>query len=1208
MMCGTVGGERKPGEWWRAWMFPLVWLHGGAASSGTTILPFYRQVRAGDTASLAVFPLFYDGHSDSSRDRSYFFLIWRGERKLSSESDSVERRKEYFRILPSFFQQRTTANGRPRAWGHSVVPLYSTKGWDIRDDDGTEKGWEHTALLVAALSHCETTRHDIDQDNVENSIRLWPLFRRDTSTIVDGAENGRITQMNHARAALLFSRFFDRQETADGHLLRETAESRIWPLLFWGHDSTGYEFEDKHHVVLFPVFWHGRDGANHLTAVVPLGAHIVDDDVRAINILGPFLTYLDQRAKGYKRVDMMFPVFMAKFGQGVRASRAWPLYSYHHRFGRRRSSTFMWPLVHRDEGIDAVSGSLWTPVFSDLGLFRSPRVEGESGGLASHALPFYMHERSATREHTVVFPLFHRTQVRSRRGRHDRLCVGPWGIVSTSATDTEQGYREHWLLGGAYGRGTGARRRMLNLGYVLCKHRAEEEYLSHRLEVRRQSSTMLLGGLYTRGTNAVRSLTEPRESRVSLNGMALLWRRRTRVDRDHDREQTSGYFELGPVPPMDWQVYRRGIDQEGTAEHRIIPPLYTSQTNRYGVKKQQSLWGLLFRRERDGCGYGSTAFCERLLYVDSNSRRTKWCLGPVVHGRKSEAGESLFGVLGGIFDYVGNRDGWAFRFMGSPMFSGKRTPAPITAREMETVASRHFDLGILYLRHGQPAKAAIELRLAEPAFRNDPEKYEVLGDAYVLGRDEYLDQDAVVASLAELDRFAAVHPTTSLSTVAEQMGWKEAFRQEAVKVYDMARACGGDSAVLRRKEICIKLGGPWPLGGGPLLGTFPVLDCDKWSSGDLSSEDTAADAAFKDALSAFPDDFSLWVDYASFLRWRPKLRDETEYALNELKRRFPDSLLVEYIAIHQQLADIAVRYGDRPREILQRALVACRRTKDTPRYLPVWATEDTPNAMPLLRELAARLAFEIVEAHAWQGRTTVAADTIPHMLALHEGASPVPLPADRRKKLFEVGRTVYTALGSPDQWIGMLAAHLQNIALAEEREPWERELHALRRDRSYIRHWGAFVSVDTTDDMAPGAPRRHTVEVPLDTTFVDLRRVFPDCIGATGTAVCAVTVETPRDVDAQLLLGFDDDIDVAVNGNRVFHGREVIAVPDEHSVPIMLKKGANRLVLRVRNRRLAWGFYARIADCDGNPVPGLAVTPDWNMHPFAQGSTPRSRQ
>ena len=93
-------------------------------------------------------------------------------------------------------------------------------------------------------------------------------------------------------------------------------------------------------------------------------------------------------------------------------------------------------------------------------------------------------------------------------------------------------------------------------------------------------------------------------------------------------------------------------------------------------------------------------------------------------------------------------------------------------------------------------------------------------------------------------------------------------------------------------------------------------------------------------------------------------------------------------------------------------------------------------------------------------------------------------------------------------------------------------------------------------------------------------------------AICSVEVASPQDMDAQLLLGFDERATVWLNGEQIFEPtRRKIASLDEFAIPVRLKRGANLLVIRVEDKRLAWGFLARLADLEGWAILGLTVQP-----------------
>jgi hypothetical protein len=74
-----------------------------------------------------------------------------------------------------------------------------------------------------------------------------------------------------------------------------------------------------------------------------------------------------------------------------------------------------------------------------------------------------------------------------------------------------------------------------------------------------------------------------------------------------------------------------------------------------------------------------------------------------------------------------------------------------------------------------------------------------------------------------------------------------------------------------------------------------------------------------------------------------------------------------------------------------------------------------------------------------------------------------------------------------------------------------------------------------------------------------------------------------------LLLGSDDGVKVFLNGEEVYRLLTIRgAEPDQDKIPLRLKKGWNRLLLKIENNLGGYNFYARIPAPAGslrfNPV------------------------
>jgi hypothetical protein len=79
-----------------------------------------------------------------------------------------------------------------------------------------------------------------------------------------------------------------------------------------------------------------------------------------------------------------------------------------------------------------------------------------------------------------------------------------------------------------------------------------------------------------------------------------------------------------------------------------------------------------------------------------------------------------------------------------------------------------------------------------------------------------------------------------------------------------------------------------------------------------------------------------------------------------------------------------------------------------------------------------------------------------------------------------------------------------------------------------------------------------------------------------------VYVFSPDDRSAPLLLGSDDGVRVWVNGELVHTNPAYrAAAPDQDRVPVRLKKGWNKVLIKVLQGAGGWGYYLRFADPGG---------------------------
>ncbi|MBI1851062.1 MAG: DUF2961 domain-containing protein [Planctomycetes bacterium] len=99
--------------------------------------------------------------------------------------------------------------------------------------------------------------------------------------------------------------------------------------------------------------------------------------------------------------------------------------------------------------------------------------------------------------------------------------------------------------------------------------------------------------------------------------------------------------------------------------------------------------------------------------------------------------------------------------------------------------------------------------------------------------------------------------------------------------------------------------------------------------------------------------------------------------------------------------------------------------------------------------------------------------------------------------------------------------------------------------------------------------------------YVDLAAILDGAENA--VAYAAATIESPDDRTASLLLGSDDSAKVFLEGKEIFrHAIHRASAPDQDVVPLALRKGANRLLLKIENADGGFGFHARITDPTGD--------------------------
>lgn len=112
-----------------------------------------------------------------------------------------------------------------------------------------------------------------------------------------------------------------------------------------------------------------------------------------------------------------------------------------------------------------------------------------------------------------------------------------------------------------------------------------------------------------------------------------------------------------------------------------------------------------------------------------------------------------------------------------------------------------------------------------------------------------------------------------------------------------------------------------------------------------------------------------------------------------------------------------------------------------------------------------------------------------------------------------------------------------------------------------------------------------------DNGKIDLLKLLGDCSQSFGYAYSEITVDA--ETDAILKLGVDDGERIWINGDAVFNN--FVARPfkiDEDTVPVHLKVGVNRILMKIYQNAMGWEFCLRIIKPDGGVLPFMPMKAD----------------
>jgi hypothetical protein len=175
--------------------------------------------------------------------------------------------------------------------------------------------------------------------------------------------------------------------------------------------------------------------------------------------------------------------------------------------------------------------------------------------------------------------------------------------------------------------------------------------------------------------------------------------------------------------------------------------------------------------------------------------------------------------------------------------------------------------------------------------------------------------------------------------------------------------------------------------------------------------------------------------------------------------------------------------------------------------------------------------------------------------------------------------------------------------------PWDNDANRLITDQLAVKDRAQFPQPQepATKALLPiegtygeGLAETHRWRLYMDDDRdIDLKALY----GSVKAVTYAFTqIKSPRDSEVALLLGSDDGVMVWLNdklahlngtaGSRNVDEETVQTYYTEPTVKLRLRKGWNRLLIKIENQGDDWGFLARFANADGTPITDLDVSPE----------------
>lgn len=1208
-------GLRLAPEGHDAWLFPLLWSGSGEDRRHFVLFPalFYLRHLNGGNLNLA---LLQHNHWTPHEQAHYLFpLAWTRWSSLPDEISYSHALLPLFRVTRDYTERTTT--DKAGVAQHSVSDDRDSwlllAGWGRDHAEtrpaNTTRSDDYTALLPLYY-HNYGRSDDHARRETGEFQRLWLLpWYHSTSlkthlqrpaaddTAATGVTEG--TEEQGQSRNVLFPLFWERQEFVSGAKPSTRHSQILLPLCAWMNAVAPEKHEYAFGLVpywrhtvrtpadtaaakpasltlaqgLFPLYWDfyaqpPGGPEERSTYLLPLGARLYKEgEYSTQNLLGPLFTRCDNRLDKSTRYDVLFPLLKLQLGPTVTGWRLFPLAGGESRQHRYANWWFLFPFGWDYEvqpNTPAGAGLLperWRP--DQLESRRAPMDDtGHGAALTQAFIPFCWHRREDGRVRDGVMPLFARDHV--NRPPTDVATDWYWPLL-LGRTETRQApaatWRQDYLLSAlAWGGGEN-----FELTRVFPLYSFTREGNSRR------AWSLALPFNYESTERELAPDGRERHTTVAIPFSWLPW-----FKSEGDR-RTPGQPVGAPPTTVRrstrfFPFFNRKRDVlTDQSSLSVLWPLFNAEWNA-GETKVEGLGGVTNYYERDANGFTERRFLYRLYRSRSRSWLGEQELMPFFSRTVRGNGEQNWSVLGGMLGAGRDADSAWMRLFFIPF--RRSTPAATPAVDRTTPA-QHAEYALHYVKAGRHDRAVIEFLLAGEA-RADNAAFQLAAGQACLRADP----DRMETDLRE-----SLPPSMSSWSAKGQGydpgGTRQKFRALALEHFNRALQLGANPRLVKRHmahcqydlgdtEACLKL----------------LQEIYRQHGGGLDAG----------------------LDYtAALLKAGGPERNAAAALVGEIRQLFPSSPTVLLLSAATQ----PVAVDDTTRAALyEQAAMADSSPEEQAWLVDVTAATagraDTAWLAPGLYgtgighyETSRPQIAAVLQAMQVLSQQTLAAlekpETRSQAAAL--AARRLGLMARRatlEKGSSEVRRWYESELRTLDeQFTGrhavaeLLTAYNGTPATAPAafRATVTKHTRRLEFDRSYLTAWQVCLTVPGT---AP-APTSKTVQLTEGTApYIDLDRLFGGVDHCTSTADCVI--QSPDERPVRLWLGFDHELTAELNGVTVFGPRSSrIASRDEFSVAVKLKPGENRLRLTLSNDRLSYGFYARLADPDGQYMPGVTV-------------------